>query len=88
MLVVTPVAIVTVQAWYALSVAVAADRVSVAVAVPELAFATVNVVLPQVSMGVANVPNWNVGSSSAMVSGVVISSGEFNVNKKVSDDGA
>jgi len=66
-----------------------ADSVSVAVAAPVLAFATVNVVLPHpISVTDANVPNWNVGSSRAMVSGMLISRGEFSANVYVMEDGA
>ena len=89
MLVVTPVAIDNEHTWYAGSVAPPADSVSVAVAAPELAFATVKVVLPHpLSTTAARVPNWNVGSSSAMVSGVPVSRGEFRANVNVMDDGA
>ena len=88
-LVVTPVAIVNEHCWYAGRIAVPADSVSVAVAVPELASATVNVVLPHpLSVTDAREPNWNVGSSSAMVSGVLVSSGELRAKVYVMDDGA
>ena len=49
----------------------------------------VNVVVPHpltVAVGDA-LPNLNVGSSSAMVSGVVVSSGEFNAKMYEMDDG-
>ena len=73
MLVVTPVAIVNEHTWYAGSTAVVAESVSVAVAVPVLSLATVNVVLPHpLSVTDARVPNWNVGSNRSMVSGVPI----------------
>ena len=79
MLVVTPVAMVSEHCEYAGSVAPPADNVSVAVAAPVLAFATVKVVVPHpLFVTAASVPNWKVGSSSAMVSGVVISSGELS----------
>ena len=81
-------AIVTEHVWYAASVAVPTDSVSVAVAVPEPDFVTVKVVEPQESVGVASVPNWNVGKSSAIVSGVEVSSGTFRANVYVIDDEA
>lgn len=66
---VTPVATVTVHAPYATSVAVAAVNVSVAVDVPELALATVQVVVPQsVLVTEARVPNVKLGSTRANVS--------------------
>ena len=78
MLVVTPVAMVSEHIWYAGSVAVPADSVSVAAAAPELAPATVNVVVPHpLVVTAARVPNWNVGSSRAMVSEGDVSSGEL-----------
>ena len=77
--VVTPVPTVTLHSVYALRVAVRASSVSVAVAAPVFALVTVNVVEPQpLALGVASVPNWNVGSRRAMVSGVVVSSGELS----------
>ena len=89
MLVVTPVAIVSEHTVYAGMMAVPADSVSVAVDVPELALATVNVVVPHpLSSTDASVPNWNVGSNSAMVSGVPVSRGEFRANVYVMEDGA
>jgi hypothetical protein len=88
-LVVTPVAIDKEHTVYAGSVADSAVSVSVAVDVPESALATVKVVVPHpLSTTAANVPNWNVGSSSAMVSGVPVSRGEFNANVYVMEDGA
>lgn len=66
---VTPVATVTVHATYAVSVAVAAVNVSVAVDVPELALATVQVVVPHpVLVTEARVPNVKLGSTRANVS--------------------
>jgi hypothetical protein len=80
---------VTVHSWYALSVAVLASSVSVAVAAPVFALVAVNVVVPHpLALGVASVPNWNVGSRSAMVSGVEVSNGEFSAKMYVTDDGA
>jgi hypothetical protein len=88
-LVVTPVAIDNEHTWYAGRMAPPADSVRVAAAAPELAFATVKVVLPHpLSTTAASVPNWNVGSFSAMVSGVPVSRGEFRANVNVMDDGA
>ena len=89
-LVVTPVAIDNEHTLYAGSMAPPADSVSVAVLAPELALATVNVVLPHpLTATAASVPNWNAGSSRAMVSGVaLVSRGEFSANMNVMDDGA
>jgi hypothetical protein len=89
-LVVTPVAIDKEHTVYAGSVAESAVSVSVAVDVPEPALATVKVVVPHpLSTTDARVPNWNVGSSSAMVSsGVPVSRGEFNAKIYVMEDGA
>jgi hypothetical protein len=59
----------------------------VAVAAPELAFATVKVVLPHpLSVTAARVPNWNVGRSRAMVSGVEVSNGELSAKMYVMED--
>ena len=88
-LVVTPVAIVKEHASYAGRLADAADSVSVAVAEPEPADVTVNVVVPHPRFVTAdNVPNVKVGSFRAMVSGVPLSSGEFSAKMNVMDDGA
>jgi hypothetical protein len=87
-LVVTPDAIVSEHVWYAGRSAVPADSVSVAVAVPEPAFATVKVVVPQpLSVTAASVPNWNVGRSKAMVSGVEVSKGELSAKLYEMEDG-
>ena len=66
MLVVTPVATVTVHCSYAFSVALAAVNVSVAVAVAELDSAAVNVVDPHPPLvdGVASPASPNVGSTN------------------------
>ena len=63
----------------------AAVSVSVASAVPELAFVAVNVVVPHpLSLGsVSNVPNTKLGSSSAMVS--VAMRGAFSAIMKVTE---
>jgi hypothetical protein len=67
--VVTPVAIVTLHVTPEDSVAVAADNVTAAPAVPELAVAAVNVVEPQpFVVGVDKDPRVNVGSTTLMVS--------------------
>ena len=80
--------IVTIHSWYALSVAACADNVSVAVAVPVLALLLVNVVVSHpLIVAVANDPaNLNVGSSSVIVSGVLVSSGEFSAKMYEIDD--
>jgi hypothetical protein len=61
----------------------------VAVAVPVLVLLVVNVVVPHpLAVGVLNdPPNLNVGRSSAMVSGVDVSSGELSANMYEIDDG-
>ena len=71
---------VTVHAWYALSMAVLAVNVSVAAAVPVPVLLAVNAVLPHpLMLGAANVPNWKSGSTSAMLSlGVPVSRGVFS----------
>ena len=76
------------HSWYAFSVAVCADNVSVAVAVPVLALLLVNVVVPHpLIVAVANDASLNVGSSNAILSGVVVSSGEFSAKMYEIDDG-
>ena len=84
LLVVTPVAMVTVHAWYALSMAVLAVSVSVAAAVPVPVLLAVKAVLPHpLMLGAANVPNWKSGSTKSMKStGVPVSRGVFNVKCK------
>ena len=84
-LVVTPVPIVTVHLVSASNLAAPAVRVSVAVAVPEVAFVAANVVLPHPSMinGDGIVPSVKVGSTSAMLS--VCSSGAFSSNEYDTD---
>jgi hypothetical protein len=79
-LIVTPVPTVTVHTDPAASVAVAAVRVSVDVAVPELAFPAVNVVEPQPAdtPGDARLPRVKVGSTSAIASDAF--SGTFSAN--------
>ena len=89
-LVVTPVGMVTLHSVNALRAAVAADKVSVAVVRPELAFATEKVVLPHpltvVGFNSFTEPKTKNGSTSAMVSGIVISIGAFNAKMYVIDD--
>ena len=81
---------VTVHAWYALSMAVLAVSVSVAVAVPVSVLLAVKAVLPHpLMLGAANVPNWKSGRTSAMLSlGVPVSRGVFNANMNVMEDSA
>jgi hypothetical protein len=87
-LVVTPVATDKVHCVLAGSVAVppAAVNVSVAVAVPELALAAVNVVVPQpcVSTGDARVPKVKVGSTRATESAAA--TGAFSAKLYETDD--
>jgi len=85
-LVVTPVSTDTVHTAAAASVDVPAVRVSVDVAVPELALVAVNVVEPQPLniLGDARVPRVNVGSTSAMESAAF--SGAFSANLNDVDD--
>ena len=87
---VTPVAMVTVHATYALSIAVLADSVSVAVAVPVSVLLAVKAVVPHpLTVGAASEPNWKSGSTSAMKStGLPVSRGVFNANANVMGDGA
>ena len=74
--------IVTVHCVPAVRVAVAAVNVTVAVAVPELAFAAVNVVEPQpLVVGVASVARVKVGNTMAMVSAAASN----DVSEKVSE---
>ena len=83
LLVVTPLGTVTVHGSYAASVAVAAARLSVAAAWPELLTVGVNVVVPQsvmVRWPDAEMPVMvNVGSTTAMLS-VECTSGMFKAN--------
>jgi hypothetical protein len=59
----------------------------VAVAVPVLVLLVVNVVVPHPLIEAVNDPaNLNVGSNSAMVSGVVVSNGEFSAKMYEIDD--
>jgi hypothetical protein len=59
------------------------------VAVPVLVLLVVNVVVPHpLAVAVTEPANLNVGSRSAMVSGVVVSSGELSAKMYVMDDGA
>jgi hypothetical protein len=90
LLVVTPVAIVTEHSWYAFSTAVPAARVSVAVASPVLAAVAANTVLPHpLSAGDPSVPNWNDGSTNAMLStGLPVPSGALSAKLNVIDDRA
>ena len=91
LLVVTPVAIVTVQVWYALSMAAFAVRVKVAAAVPGSQLLAVKAVLPHpLTTGVLkDAANRNVGSISAMLSlGVPVSNGLFRVKMNVTLDPA
>ena len=83
-------AMVTVHAWYALSMAVLAVSVSVAAAVPVPVLLAVKAVLPHpLMLGAANVPNWKSGRTSAMLSlGVPVSRGVFNANMNVMVDSA
>jgi hypothetical protein len=85
-LVVTPVSTDTVHTAAAASVDVPAVRVSVDVAVPELALVAVNVVEPQPAdaPGDARVPRVNVGSTSAIESAAF--SGTFSANLNVVAD--
>ena len=86
-LVLTPVAIVTMHCVLAASVAVAAVNVTVAVAVPELVPATVNVVVPHpLVVGVTKVPSVNVGSTNATLSLAFIAA--FSSNVYAIDDAA
>ena len=88
---VTPVAMVTVHATYALSTAVLAFNVSVAVAVPVSVLLAVKAVVPHpLTVGAASEPNWKSGSTSAMVSslGVAVSRGVFRANANETDDAA
>jgi hypothetical protein len=60
----------------------------VAVAVPVLVLLVVNVVVPHPLPAALNdPPNLNVGRSSAIVSGVDVSSGEFSAKMYEIDDG-
>jgi hypothetical protein len=87
LLAVTPDAIVTVHSRYAFSVAVCAESVKVAVAVPVFELLVVNVVVPHPLAAADNEPpNLNVGSNRAIVSGVVVSKGEFKVNMYAIED--
>jgi len=90
LLVVTPVAMVTEHSSYALSTAVPAASVSVASASPVLAAVAVKTVLPHpLSAGDPSVPNWNAGSTKAMLStGLPVSRGEFRAKLNVIDDRA
>ena len=84
LLVVTPLGTVTVHGSYAASVAVAAARLSVAVAWPELLTVGVNVVVPQsvmVRWADVEMPVMvNVGSTSAILSAGECTSGMFKAN--------
>jgi hypothetical protein len=60
----------------------------VAVAVPVLVLLVVNVVVPHpLAAALNDPPNLNVGSRSAMVSGVDVSRGTFSARVYVMDDG-
>jgi hypothetical protein len=86
-LVVTPVAIVTAHSTSVARVAVAAVSVTFAVAVPEFAAATVNVVVPHpLVTGVANEISVKSGNTNATLS--LAFSGAFNLNLYVIDDDA
>jgi hypothetical protein len=86
-LVVTPVAIVTVHRVPASTVADPAVSVTVAVAVPELLTALVNVVLPHpLVLSPVNVASVNVGSTNAIWSAAF--NGAFNSNEYDIDDAA
>jgi hypothetical protein len=84
-LVFTPVAIDTMHSTSVAKVAVAAVSVTFAVAVPEFAATTVNVVVPHpLFTGVAKEVNLKVGRTNATLS--LTFSGAFNLNLYVIDD--